>query len=73
MSVMIQIRNVPAPIHKRLKIRALNLGLSLSEFLLQELEQVAALPSRDEWLERLATRPDSAVDPSALLRAERDR
>ncbi|MBA2542145.1 MAG: hypothetical protein H0V17_21065 [Deltaproteobacteria bacterium] len=74
MSKMIQIRNVPDSIHRRLKARAALEGRSLSDFLLLELERVAERPSRAELLARLAkvTRPDLEPSPAALIRAERD-
>ena len=40
MSVMIQIRNVPEALHRRLKARAALGGRSLSEYLLDEIRQV---------------------------------
>ena len=58
MSKMIQIRNVPEDVHSVLKARAAREGMSLSDFLKRELEQVAARPVMREWLERAReTRP----------------
>lgn len=75
MSVMIQIRNVPEPIHRKLKARAAMAGMSLSDYLLAELRRSTERPARHELLERLATR--SAVtprlSPAAAVRAERER
>jgi predicted nucleic acid-binding protein len=48
MNVMIQIRNVPAPLHRRLKSRAALAGMSLSDYLLNEITRVAERPSLDE-------------------------
>jgi len=42
MSKMTQIRNVPESIHRRLKAGAAEAGLSLSEYLLQELRETAS-------------------------------
>ena len=74
MSVMIQIRNVPEALHRRLKARAAMAGMSLSDFLLQEIRHVAERPSMEELRERLERRPIRALDPSPtqVLRAERD-
>jgi antitoxin FitA len=41
MTVVVRIRNVPDDLHQRLKSRAAGAGISLSEFLLDELRQVA--------------------------------
>ena len=75
MSVMIQIRNVPETVHRRLKSRAALAGMSLSDYLLDELRQVAARPSLDELRERLAGRSQAGVSlsPADAVRAERDR
>lgn len=61
MSAMIQIRNVPDDIHRRLKARAAMAGMSLSDYLLKEISAVAARPTMEELLARLATR--SRVEP----------
>lgn len=41
MSKMIQIRNVPDDVHRTLKIRAASEGLSLSDYLKRDLEELA--------------------------------
>ena len=51
MSKMIQIRNVPDNVHSTLKSRAAREGMSLSDYIKRQLEQVARLPSMAEWLE----------------------
>jgi len=75
MSKMIQIRNVPEPLHRRLKSKAALEGLSLSEFLLKEIEQVAQRPSLKELEERLAVRAPVKykISPAQILRQERTR
>jgi plasmid stability protein len=74
MSAMIQIRNVPDPLHRTLKSRAALAGMSLSDYLLAELRQVAERPTRDELRARLASRPELtlSVTPAEAVRAERD-
>jgi plasmid stability protein len=59
---MIQIRNVPDDLHRRLKARAAMSGMSLSDYLLKELRQVAERPTMEEMRARLATR--SRAEPS---------
>lgn len=75
MSVMIQIRNVPDPLHRSLKARAALAGMSLSDFLLAELRRSLERPTRAELLERLAQRVPVKARPSsaAVIRRERDR
>ena len=72
---MIQIRNVPDVLHRRLKSRAALAGMSLSDYLLSEIRQVAARPTLDELRARLEQRPAVAptVKPAQAIRAERDR
>ncbi len=53
MAKMIQIRNVPDDLHRTLKARAAGAGMSLSDFLLSEIEQIAEKPTLREMMERL--------------------
>jgi antitoxin FitA len=75
MSKMIQLRNVPDDLHRRLKARAALEGLSLSDYLLREVEHVAERPTLAELKERLARRlpVNPRVAPAEALRAERER
>jgi predicted nucleotidyltransferase len=58
---------------RRLKARAALEGRSLSEYLRLELEELAALPSLDEVLERVATREVVGGEPAAeSIRAGRN-
>jgi plasmid stability protein len=74
MSVMIQIRNVPDALHRRLKARAATAGMSLSDYLLGEVRQVAQRPTLDELRARLATRSETnpSISPAEAVRLERD-
>jgi len=56
MSKMIQIRNVPDGLHRKLKARAAVAGQSLSDYLLSEIDRIAALPTREEMLARIHSR-----------------
>jgi plasmid stability protein len=71
---MIQIRNVPDPLHRKLKVRAAAAGQSLSDYLRAELERIASLPTRDEMLARIHGRPRVTLKtPAAVaVREERD-
>jgi plasmid stability protein len=75
MGAMIQIRNVPEALHRQLKSRAALAGMSLSDYLLGEIRQVAERPTIDELRARLRSRAETApsVPPAEAVRAERDR
>lgn len=75
MSVMIQIRNVPDELHRRLKARAALSGMSLSDFLLSQIRDVAERPTVEELRARLASRSPvtPSVEPVQAVREERDR
>ncbi len=75
MPVMVQIRNVPDTLHRRLKARAAMAGMSLSDYLLSEIRQVADRPTLQEMRARLARRAPVtlSVSPADAVRAERDR
>jgi antitoxin FitA len=72
---MIQIRNVPDALHRRLKSRAALAGMSLSDFLLDQIREVAERPTIEELRARLERRPriTPSVAPAQAIRAERDR
>jgi antitoxin FitA len=74
MSATIQIRNVPDVLHRRLKSRAALAGMSLSEYLLQQLLDVAERPTIEEMRARLARRSTVtlSVGTADAVRAERD-
>lgn len=74
MSKMIQIRNVPEPLHRELKARAARSGMSLSDYLLDVVRRAAERTTPREMRERLAERePVSPREsPAAAVRAERD-
>ncbi len=71
---MIQIRNVPPELHRKLKVRAAELGMSLSDYLLAEIHDIAAVPSPEEFVRRLNALPPVDLDepPHETLRRIRD-
>jgi plasmid stability protein len=75
MSKMIQLRNVSDELHRRLKARAALEGLSLSDYLIREVERVAERPTSAELRQRLAQRPPVTPRPAPAraVRAERER
>jgi antitoxin FitA len=72
--VMVQIRNVPEEVHRRLKARAAIEGMSMSDYILREIGKALERPTRAEVLERLRARPVRRLrtSPAAVIRAERD-
>ena len=74
MSSLIQIRNVPSDVHRTLKTRAAAAGMTLSDFLLHEIEEIARRPTVSEWLRRVQQRPavGRIADSARAVRAERE-
>jgi antitoxin FitA len=72
---MVQIRNVPEALHRQLKSRAALAGMSLSDYLLSEIRQVAERPTINELRARLRSRAETvpSVLPAEAVRAERER
>ena len=54
---MVQIRNVPTELHRRLKARAAIEGMSMSDFVMRELRKALDRPMRQEILDRLRAQP----------------
>ena len=71
---MIQIRNVPDRLHRKLKARAALAGMTLSDYLRVELERILERPTRAELAERIAERESIELEPPAaqLIRETRD-
>ena len=75
MSRMIQIRNVPDALHRKLKARAAMASMSLSDYILAEIRKSAERPTVEELMERLREGEPVGPGPSAaeIIRAERDK
>jgi hypothetical protein len=75
MTKNIQIRNVPDDVHKELRVRAAAAGMSLSAYLLREVEQLAETPTISEVLKRARSRPGGASSKAIVeaVRSGRDR
>ncbi len=76
MHKMIQIRNVPEPLHRKLKARAAMAGTSLSAYLLEQIAAQASVPTPQELtarLERLepVTPREGVVEALQRVREER--
>ena len=74
MSTMVQIRNVPSELHRRLKIRAATEGISMSDYVLREIRKSLDRPTRQEVLERLQAQPVRMFRHRAadVIRSERE-
>ena len=75
MSKMIQLRHVPDELHRKLKARAAMEGLSLSDYLLQEVERLAERPTLNDLRRRLSQREpvNPRTSPARAVRVERER
>ena len=75
MSKMIQIRNVPDGIHATIKARAALAGMTLSDYLLNEIREIAERPTLAEIRQRLEALPKIRPEVSSadIIRDERDR
>lgn len=65
LSAMVQIRNVPDELLHELKARAAAQRMSLSDFLLARLAEIAEEPALDDVLDRLAALPRRDLGASA--------
>jgi len=74
MSKMVQIRNVPDTLHRKLKVRAAASGQTLSDYLLAEIERLAARPTREDMLARIhgRRRVTLKTPAAAIIRDERE-
>ena len=74
MSKMIQLRNVPDNLHRRLKVRAASEKMTLSDFLTREVRKIAERPSTEEMRRRLADQrvQHLKISPTDVVREERD-
>ena len=74
MSKMIQVRNVPDALHRTLKARAAMAGMSLSDYLLAEIREIAERPTLEEMRERLRRyeRVTLSTPAAQVIREARD-
>jgi plasmid stability protein len=75
MPVMIQLRNVPDELHRKLKARAAAEGMSLSAYILRDAARLADQPSWEEFRRKLSKlKPLNISESSAdAIRAIRGR
>ena len=74
MSKMIQIRNVPDDVHREAKVRAARAGMTLSAYLLRQIERALEVPDMEDLMERIGSleRIRTTETAAEIIRAERD-
>lgn len=72
MPKMIQVRNVPDPVHRTLKSRAAIAGMSLSDYIKRDLVEAAARPTFEEIDTRVASRGRSGLRTETVLSSLRE-
>ncbi len=65
----IQVKDVPEELHEALRRRAIQEGMTMADYVLDLIRRDLGLPSRREWLERLATREPVDVSREEILEA----
>lgn len=75
MAKMIQLRNVPDELHRTLKARAAQSGMSLTDYLLREIRYVAEKPTLEEMMRRLeeVTPVITRISNAQAVREEREK
>jgi plasmid stability protein len=67
MSKMIQIRNVPDGVHRILKVRAAAEGLSLSDYIKRDLEELARQATIEEVFASARARGSSGITTEEIV------
>jgi plasmid stability protein len=67
MSKMIQIRNVPDEVHRTLKVRAAEEGISLSDYIKRDLEESAKQMTIEEIFARARARGPSGITTEEIV------
>lgn len=73
MPKMLQVRNVPDELHRTLKVKAAENGMTLSNYVLSELEAIAGKPTISELMQRISKRElvDFGDEAVRLIRERR--
>lgn len=71
---IIQVKNVPPSMHSELRRRADQEGLTIRDYVLKLIERDQRLPSKADWLDRVAALEPVSVSQSAaeMIREARD-
>jgi plasmid stability protein len=69
----LQIKDVPEGVHRRLRARAAEAGMSQRDYVLRLIERDLRLPSKTQWLRQLRSDPPTPdFDAAALIREVRE-
>jgi plasmid stability protein len=66
MPKMLQVRNVPDDLHRTLKVRAAERGMTLSDYVLSELQEIAGKPTLAELSARIAKQEPVDIGDAAV-------
>ena len=74
MATVIQVKDVPEDLHRRLKARAAGEGVSVSQLVLREVRKSMERPSIKEVLARIAAQPEPRLrrSPAEMIREDRE-
>lgn len=72
MSKMIQVRNVPDEVHRKLKVRAAAAGMSLSDYIKRDLVESTSKRTLDDILAEVRARPRTNVKTEDIVRIQRE-
>ena len=74
MSKVFQIRNVPDEVHREAKVRAARAGMTLSAYLLRQIERSLEVAAAAELLEQIGSleRIQTTETAAEMIRAERE-
>lgn len=72
MSKMIQIRDVPDEVHRMLKVRAAAEGISLSDYIKRDLEELARQATIEDVFARARARGGSGVTTEKIVAIQRE-
>ena len=65
-------KDVPEELHEALRRRAVEQGMSLADYVLDLIRRDLGVPSRREWLERLAASEPVDLAPGVVAKALHD-
>ena len=74
MNKHLQVRNMTPDLHRKVKVRAAEEGLTITDWVTRLLEREVEKPNLKEWAARLRQRPSIKLDQTAaeIVREDRD-
>lgn len=67
----VQVRNVPPDVHEKLRNRARNEGMTMSDYVLKLIERDLELPTMREWLALVSEQEPVEIDAAEAVREAR--